>query len=112
MEGLAEWLREAGCQGPLVVIKDGGQALDLEGFEAVVVVDAERGFDPAFTLATFHPREVLAIDPDAETLAAVWDSLTVERLYCAGGAGIVEIEAPAGWTRRDAGLQRYCYEKA
>lgn len=76
------------------------------------VVDAARGFDPAFTLATFHPREVLAIDPDAETLAAVWDSLTVERLYCAGGAGIVEIEAPAGWTRRDAGLQRYCYEKA
>lgn len=112
MEGLAESLREAGftaVEGPLVVIKDGGLALDLDGFANVVIVDAERGFDPVFTLATFHPREVLAVEPDAETMSAVWDSLSVERLYCIGG---VETEPPAGWTRRQAGLQRYCYEKA
>jgi len=111
MEDLAESLREAGfaVEEPLVVVKDGGLALDLDSFANVVIVDAERGFDPVFTLATFHPRQVLAIDPDAETLAAVFDSMTVERLYSMRGA---EVEIPAGWTRRDCGLQRYCYEKA
>jgi hypothetical protein len=110
MEGIADWLREAGCKGPLVVIKDGGLSLDLDGFDTVVVVDAERGFDPTFTLATFHPREVLAVEPDLETLEAVWDSVCVERLFCVGGVEVTGV--PAGWNRREFGLKRYCYEKA
>lgn len=109
MEGLADWLRSAGCEGPLLVVKDGGQQqLDLDGFEAILM-DADRGFDPVFALSTFHPRTVLAIAPDAETVQCVLDCLSVERFFCTDSEAI---EAPAGWIRHDDGLQRYRYEKA
>jgi hypothetical protein len=90
MEDLSAWVAAA-CDSILQV---NGDPLELAGVH-VTSTDPSRGMDVNFALQTFHPVNVLAIQPDDVTCEEIFGCLTVDRFFFAGTDAPLP---PEGWS--------------
>ena len=94
---MTDWI--AGVCDEVLQVNDGGDmtladSLAGRGVRAIAT-DVSRGLDVNFALQTYHPRNVLAVNPDDETCIEILSCVSVERFFYAGTDAP---EAPEGWT--------------
>jgi hypothetical protein len=96
MEGVAGWI--AGFCHELVQVDDRGDATLAEALASkgvrVIGADPARGLDAAFALATYHPRNVLGVNLEDDTVIEVLNCVTVERLI---HVPAFDADWPRGW---------------